>query len=147
MADPYRILALTFGRPVMISKPYTTSILLPAAIDDEYLSTVPGKEHVQPCQLPSKIEFFAWTLRLYDILSEILSQFYASGRDDFKSSSMDVPNEKQGDEDFTSVLRLDRSLIHFWDALPASLKQSDNGNVDLILVRQSNVLRARSVYP
>lgn len=127
----------------MILKPDTASFVLPAAIDDEYLATEPGKDHSQPCRLPSKIEFFAWALRLYDILSEILSQLYTSDRDDFRSKPYEMQAAKIDDDDVAPVLRLDRSLTNFWNALPVSLKQSDNGNMDVIFIRQSNVLKAR----
>ncbi|KAK7885862.1 hypothetical protein LTR67_010214 [Exophiala xenobiotica] len=120
--------------------------MFPAVIDDEHLATEPGEEHVQPRHLPSRIEFFTWTLRLYDILSEILSQIYASGRDEFRTSHTDAHDAKLDDEDFVRILRLDRSLLGFWNALPETLKQSDSSNVEAVFVRQSIILKARFLY-
>lgn len=55
----------------MISGPPTIS--LPAAIDDEYLSTDAGKpDGYQPANVPSKLAFFVLTVRLSDITSRML---------------------------------------------------------------------------
>jgi hypothetical protein len=70
-----RLSATTFGRPVLHCKPH--AIPLPEPIDDEYLSEV--NEGCQPENIPSRIDFFIHSIRLFEVLDETLSRFYSNG--------------------------------------------------------------------
>ncbi|KAG8354017.1 hypothetical protein FVEN_g8234 [Fusarium venenatum] len=73
-----RLSATTFGRPVLYCRPH--AIPLPQPIDDEYLSEV--NEGCQPENIPSRIDFFIYSMKLFEILDETLSRLYSIGHPD-----------------------------------------------------------------
>jgi hypothetical protein len=73
-ANVARLLAMTFGRPVMIADSY--NVPLPCLIDDEYLSR--DSEASQPAHTPSRLGLFVFSCRLFEILADILGSFYAA---------------------------------------------------------------------
>ncbi|KAH8203214.1 hypothetical protein TruAng_002619 [Truncatella angustata] len=68
-----RLSATTFGRSVLLRKPY--DVPLPEPIDDEYLSK--SHEGCQPENTPSRLTFFRHTIKLFDVLDEILTKLYS----------------------------------------------------------------------
>jgi hypothetical protein len=134
---------MTFGRPSMIS--LRTQVTLPLAIDDEYLSN-----DNTPCEQPkgtfSQTGFFIQTLKLYDILGEILAIFYDSSG---ASRGAGGGAKPKPEEYYQSVLRLDKMLLDFQRQLPPNLRLEwldDNGQPakrDVCSQRQANVIHAR----
>ena len=119
--------------------PLRTQVRLPLAVDDELLSN-------DLCEQPenqfSRISFFIQTLKLYDILGEILSIFY-------DSSGIRCAEKSKPEDYYQSLLRLDRILLDFETGLPPVLRLHfvDENNQPLardpIFTRQANVLHAR----
>jgi len=62
---------MTYGRPTMTSGPF--DVLPPLAIDDEYLDGEGG----QPQGIPSRMNLFVYSVQLFDIMDDILSNFYS----------------------------------------------------------------------
>jgi hypothetical protein len=139
-----RILSLTFGRPPMISQRSADAVPLPAAIDDEYLSSDPKVKSRQPPDRPSIMAFFGQSLELYKILSKILLTFYTPTDDESKADIYGLYFGDGSCEGLTSVFELDRSLTSWARNLPLYLKTgTPESMADSTLYRQSNVLRAR----
>ncbi|EDO00513.1 hypothetical protein SS1G_14383 [Sclerotinia sclerotiorum 1980 UF-70] len=65
--------SMTFGRPTMI-RTGSWDVPEPAIIDDQYLSS--DSQGVQQSGLHSRMYLFVYSLRLFDIMDEILSEFY-----------------------------------------------------------------------
>lgn len=64
---------MSFARPLMIvteDKP----VRLPEPIDDSRLDEEMGKWHAQPRDLPSLLESYIQTIKLYDILKQVLDR-------------------------------------------------------------------------
>ncbi|CCX33498.1 Similar to Uncharacterized transcriptional regulatory protein C3C7.04; acc. no. O14130 [Pyronema omphalodes CBS 100304] len=137
-----RIVSMTFGRPSMIS--LHSQVTLPLEVDDEHIqaeSTICE----QPEGRPSRISFFIQTLKLYDILGEILAYFY-----DSSGSKCSLSTNEKADDYYQSLLRLDRRLLDFQRELPPFLRLHpiDKNNCPYsheypFTTRQANVLHAR----
>ena len=86
-----RVLSLTYGRPLMIH-PTTaqTQIMLPSAIDDQYLTRLPEPPGSQPGGVPSINDCYVQAVKLQDILGQVLAAFYYAGPDHRSSSSSSV---------------------------------------------------------
>ncbi|KAA8911525.1 fungal-specific transcription factor domain-containing protein [Sphaerosporella brunnea] len=134
-----RVVSMTFGRPSMVS--LRTQVSLPLPIDDENLSDDPPHCE-QPPGIPSRVELFIHTLKLYEILGEILSIFYdssgggrgASGGDRLKYEGC-----------YQSVLRLDKMLLDFQRRLPPYLRQDMDEHGQLVVKRDACFLRQTNV--
>lgn len=164
-----RVLAMTYGRPLMmLSHVSQRSLHLPSPIDDEYLTRHPETPGKQPDGIPSLVACFSHTLVLQEILGEILSSFYQ--RDQETSSSLfgprkftEVSNSTLVDRlksgDFQDLFRLEGMLSTWYDGLPSFLKTHQeipdansvsvlqNSSIlvppSLIFARQANALRTR----
>ena len=70
-----REISMSFGRPLMITNASNDKLQLPHAIDDEYLSDKPGAERgTQPPGQQSMLESYIQTIKLYDILGQVLDR-------------------------------------------------------------------------
>src|SRR5258706_16416748 len=110
----YRVLAMTFGRPTMTSNNRT--VKYPELIDDEYLvdtdlQSSDIEDGQQPDSIRPRIGCFVYTLKLFEILDDILSTFYNSPENrTLQSKSKD---HRTSNLDFTSLVELDRRLNEF----------------------------------
>lgn len=142
-----RIVSMTFGRPSMI--PTNTRVPLPLAIDDECITTPEGAldlDPQQPLGVPSRMCFFTQTLKLYDVLGDILCVFYSSPT----PRAPPFSDQARTEEDYQSVLRFDRCLLNFQFELPDFLRfryicpeTGEEIPRDPVLLRQANVLHSR----
>ncbi|KAK2000878.1 hypothetical protein LX36DRAFT_653935 [Colletotrichum falcatum] len=129
---------MTLGRPPLL--PTTADVLLPAAVDDEFIRTnQDGGGDRQPEGMPSYNLFNVENIRLAKILGKILASIY------WPSSF----------SDFSSLLRLDGALQDFKTSLVDALRWwrwgagRNSGALagrDLVLRRQSNSLHARFLH-
>ncbi|KAI6886897.1 hypothetical protein KC318_g15434 [Hortaea werneckii] len=109
-----RLLAMTFGRPLMVDKSFTTAV--PSLIDDEYLRT--DGEGTQPSNAPTAMGLFCFSCDLFAILADVLIAFYSSN----SSANFEGGSDLQDMQ--TKVLALNARLDQFFEALPQHLKSS-----------------------
>ena len=114
---------MTFGRPTMLSKSWKVPV--PLLIDDEYLS-VQG-EGVQPSKIPSRLGLFVSSCKLFEILHEILSNFYIG------DSSVGLLKQQESELDqreiIMDVLDYNRRLDKFSDSIPEYLRTTRSSQV------------------
>ena len=138
---------MTLGRPLMISRTMANSVPLPASVDDEFLSSEPGIDNVQPLGVTFRSEFYLQTLKLYNILEAVLSTSYSSGLSENSASQEDaLINEGLGDLDCNAILRIDNLLREWHQNIPEHLAWRSapiSREVDELFLRQSNVLELR----
>ncbi|KAJ5636946.1 fungal-specific transcription factor domain-containing protein [Penicillium longicatenatum] len=103
-----REISMSFGRPLMIVN-NRQAVRLPTSIDDNRLSEELGTCNVQSTSVPSLLESYVRTIRLYDILKIVLD------REELKDSLNKSP-------DIQSLLRLDTMIMEWRDALPSYLQ-------------------------
>ncbi|KAH8810824.1 fungal-specific transcription factor domain-containing protein [Xylogone sp. PMI_703] len=140
-----RMVSMTLGRPMMISKCDALGVPFPQAIDDEYLSSDARKEHSQPAGAMSKNEFFLQSLKLYIITHETLSTMYRN-EDVISSGVSPSALEKLHKLDFNTIVKIDTSISEWYSAVPKGLKicSAPTGKSDeSIFSRQANILRLR----
>lgn len=103
---------MTFGRPLMVNKCYSTPV--PCLIDDDYLQRI--GEGIQPLSVLSRLGLCVYSCHLFEILADILSSFYADSASGQDASSRSV-EEMIGD-----VLKFNRRLDQFCDSIPEYLR-------------------------
>lgn len=140
-----RLLAMTFGRPTMISQK-TSGTEIPAMIDDEYL--LQDSIGIQPPHLPSRMGLFVSSLRLFDILDEILSICYLKP---VGISQKDEQLAKNSSHLLAETLRLNSLLDHLYQNIPSFLRLGDDDDQAAPsspnhITLQINVLRCRFLY-
>ena len=126
--------SITFGRPTVV--PRDTPIPLPTPIDDEYLSTT--TQGRQPENVPSRLDFFIYALKLLGILERL--QTYEHCRHG------DQHNTTHGGKDLGDMLSLITDLDSFSQELPSHLQSGDNTrppNSTSCFELQGRVLKAR----
>lgn len=102
---------MTFGRPMMISK--SCNVSLPLDIDDDYL--LEDGEGRQPPGVPSHMGLYICSTRLYDILADILSTFYAGSPENEETKGFSL-------EILLRTLKLNRRLDEFLETIPDYLR-------------------------
>lgn len=117
----YRLLAMTFGRPTMVNKSFSTPV--PAQIDDEYLQK--DGSGTQPPSSPSRLGLFVFSCKLFEILADILSTSYA-GR-----TSTDSHSESSVQDLISDVLSFNRRLDDFIVSLPGYLNTTRSVQVSV----------------
>ncbi|OQE43137.1 hypothetical protein PENCOP_c003G04534 [Penicillium coprophilum] len=103
-----REISMSFGRQLMIFNGGET-VRLPKAIDDNRLSEEMGTWNVQPPGHMSLLESYIQTIKLYDILKQVLD------REELQDSSDRGP-------DIQSLLSLDTMIMEWREALPSCLQ-------------------------
>jgi hypothetical protein len=137
----HRLLAMTFGRPTMISAG-SWDTPAPAMIDDEYLR-VDG-EGTQPSRSHSIMCLFAYSTQLFEIMDEILSSFYIQDSTR-KNRQKDKNTDGQWSiDDLTNILIINTKLDQFASTLPQFLKVEDQQSVSQThATLQAKVLQSR----
>lgn len=128
-----RILAMLYGRPLMIHDGDAYLVAVPTAQDDENI--LPDK--ILTSSEPSKMSFFIATSQLYRILGDILRELY-SPKDDYRTMT-----EEQWLTKVSSIMRFDKRLKDWFDSVPRFLQWGSKQAVSDDIVRQRNVLRVR----
>ncbi|KIW23707.1 uncharacterized protein PV07_11886 [Cladophialophora immunda] len=140
-----RMVSMTLGRPMMISKTDASVVPFPEAIDDQYLSLELGQDQSQPHGKVSIVEFYVQSLKLYIITEETLSAMYP--HEDAPCSSTPAPAlEKLTNLDFNTILRIDTAITKWYDAVPDALKihsHRSRSSREAAHSRQANILRLR----
>ncbi|KAF5723731.1 benzoate 4-monooxygenase [Fusarium mundagurra] len=113
-----RQLACTFGRPPMILD--SSSVPKPEMINDEYLSET--RQGVQPTNAYPQMGCFVYSCDLFDILHQILVEFYVKKKSNPHSQSSD----SWLGEEIQVIMGYHRELNKFQESLPAFLATSDS---------------------
>ena len=121
LANLLRLLAMTFGRPTMLSSSWDVPV--PALIDDEYLNN--GTEGHQPEGKPSVMGLFVSSCNLFQLLEEILNSFYSG--EPFPDLSKQDKASDMAKAFIAPVLQYNRRLDEFIDSVPSYLKLGQYG--------------------
>ena len=119
---------MCFGRRLTNTTTEKQSIALPQAIDDDLLSDEEGTWNSQTPGIPSLLEAYIQTIKLYNILGQVLdddesyeSIFHRNGTKTSSESSLN----------FNALLDLDGSATRWRDALPPYLRYEPPGSPGL----------------
>ncbi|OQD83287.1 hypothetical protein PENANT_c017G07128 [Penicillium antarcticum] len=134
-----RVVALTLGRPAMISKEAAKAVPLPVVVDEHRLQ-VPLEQTEESLFL----KFYTKSLELYEILNDILLSLYKSPTPPSKPENSHNSYFNSFDDGQVAVFRLDHALSTWSLDLPPHLRTSSPlSSRDPISDRQSIVLRLR----
>jgi hypothetical protein len=128
-----RVLAMLFGRPLMIHDQDAYLVHLPTAQDDQYIMPT----SILTSSQPSKMTFYIATCQLYRILGDILRELY-SPRDDYRTMKGEQWLSK-----VSSIMRFDKELKIWLSNVPKFLQWESKEDVSDDIVRQRNVLQVR----
>jgi hypothetical protein len=150
-----RFLAMTYGRPTMVGRSMAAAVPLPLCTEGDG-SGPRHRFHRNTASPPSEVEFFVQSLKLYEIMYEILVGLYPSSAR--RSDSAHNWTESYfglctGPSGSLSILDIDRRLIKWEKELPTQLQVSQDqlhdpvsGNpseLEMVFLRQGVVLRQR----
>ncbi|KAH9216129.1 fungal-specific transcription factor domain-containing protein, partial [Leptodontidium sp. 2 PMI_412] len=145
-----RMVSMNYGRPSMITASRDAKAPLPLPVDEELLTTKDCPPMAYPNQ-PSTVEFFVQSLRLFDILDEVLVRFHPDHLE--KGYSIEEMLEKflgrTAAGNNWSILDIDRRLLKWEKDLPAHLKieyTSLDWGVSRTFSRQGVLLRQRYLH-
>ncbi|KAK6459482.1 putative transcriptional regulatory protein [Scheffersomyces xylosifermentans] len=121
-----RIVSMTLGRPMMVTE--DSGMQLPLGVDDEYISDT----SILPSSRPSGLNFFLETVKLYDILADILKSFYSIKEPSFVNL-------------YLSIFQFEERLHHFHENVPQHIKLGTELK-EAPFERQSIVLQIRYLH-
>lgn len=145
---------MTYGRPLIVHAAMSQSqLVLPLAVDDEYLTRVPEAPGSQPDGTPSLTECYIQTVQLQDILGEVLTTMYYP---DPNPSPGTLTSSGSKNIDFHKLFAVDSLLTAWHKRLPPHLQASRYKNIgdppalnlserEVVLRRQATVLEIRYV--
>lgn len=130
-----------------------SQLVLPLAIDDEYLTRLPEAPGSQPDGKPSLTECYVQTVQLQDILGEVLTTLYYP---DPSPSPGPSTNSGAKNIDFHKLFAVDNLLTAWHRRLPPHLQASRYKNSgeppalklserEVVYRRQATVLEVRYV--
>ena len=134
---------MTLGRPGVMSG--KSNVPLPMAIDDVYLDT-DTQTCMQPDDVFSQNMCFVQTLKLYDIMGEILTRVYNPWQDTISDAAR--ADWSQRNNSINAVIDLECALSEFKSNLPPQLRWSSSGSQPQglnLIERQRNVIQRRFV--
>ena len=141
-----RVVSMTYGRPCMIGPKAAQAVPLPLPIDEEYLATEIVQRQPGQTQKTFSVEFYVLSLTLYDIMHDILFNFYSVNG----QSSQPADNKYFGflDQEENSIFEIDRRLATWSDSLPdhfriTTLEKPTAGTLEATLRRQGVILHQR----
>ncbi|KAL7908481.1 aldehyde dehydrogenase family domain-containing protein [Trichoderma velutinum] len=150
-----RVLCLTYGRPLIVHAAMSQShLVLPLAIDDEYLTRLPEAPGSQPDETPSLTECYIQTVQLQDILGDVLTALYYPDPNQNPGPSL---GSGEKNIDFHKLLAVDSLLTAWHKRLPPHLQASrykNNGEPHalnlserkVVFRRQATVLEVRYLH-
>ncbi|KAH6605522.1 c6 transcription factor [Trichoderma cornu-damae] len=150
-----RVVSLTYGRPLIVHAAITQSqLVLPLAVDDEYLTRLPDAPGAQPDGMPSLTECYIHTVQLQDILGEVLTALYYP---DPAPGPAALINGGTKGTDFHRLFAVDSLLTAWHSRLPPHLQASryknrgvppalDLSHRDVVFRRQATVLEVRYLH-
>ncbi|KAK0767090.1 hypothetical protein N5P37_000823 [Trichoderma harzianum] len=139
------IMSMTMGRPAQLGIEH--NVPLPLAIDDEYLSPT-RCDCRQPDSIVSRNQYLVESLKLVQVLSQVLSTMYNATRNEEQKVSSGVPISTMRAK-LMDMLQIEASLDNFESSLHPSLKWDvycSSMAANDVFVRQSNVLHARLLH-
>ncbi|RDH29672.1 fungal-specific transcription factor domain-domain-containing protein [Aspergillus welwitschiae] len=146
-----RVVALTLGRPAMISKEAAGAVPLPTMVDEEVPpGLLDAESHFQDgeTERPSFMTFYAKCLELYEILNDILLSLYSNS-----NTPPDRPEDHHNyyfrsfHEGQVTVTQLDYALTLWSQSLPKVFRcQSTPLPANDVISRQRIVLRLRLLH-
>ena len=142
-----RVVSMTYGRPCMVGPKAANVVPLPLPVDEDFLVPEPLQDPPAPAQQTFAVEFFVLSLKLYDILHDVLYNFY--------SVNYQPRQSENGDNFFASldegqhfVLESEYRLSRWKKSVPerfrvAADNKSVHGCAEATLYRQAVVLQQR----
>lgn len=146
-----RVLSMTYGRPCSIAPKATISVPMPGPLDNEYIPVEIAQRHANRGEgRPSFVDFYVLSLKLYDILDDVLFNYYsveAQKCPQTKDGSYDSYFGRSSIERNPALFELERRLSKWEASVPVHLKVKnrpvDAVGAEAILYRQAVVLHQR----
>ncbi|KIX07448.1 uncharacterized protein Z518_02101 [Rhinocladiella mackenziei CBS 650.93] len=141
-----RVVSMTYGRPCMIGPRAALAVPLPLPVDEEYL--VPGSFHTPPVPVQpndAAVEFYVLSLKLYEILHDVIFNFYSVNFGHGKPVESDKYFGSLS-ESQSSVFEIEHRIVRWEQSIPDHLRvgrkpQSHDANATRY--RQAVILHQR----
>jgi hypothetical protein len=146
-----RVLSMTYGRPCLIGSRTARPVPLPLPMDDELLSQSYVQQRSSQAQKPSLIDFYVFSLRLYEILHDVLLNFYFTDVQQCQSKDGlydEYFGSSSSNGSQSSVFELERRLLSWENSIPDHLRICNcprDGDKGAVLYRQAVILHQRYI--
>ncbi|KAH7071816.1 fungal-specific transcription factor domain-containing protein [Paraphoma chrysanthemicola] len=145
-----RMAAMTYGRPSMTTASITTKSHVSHFVDEDFYST--GDLQAMPSlDQPAGIGFFSQSIRLFEILDEVLGGFY-SDQLEMASPNGELLATLLGRTTVNNkwfILEIDKKLLEWEERVPSHLRVKDaslgSGN-SCTITRQATILRQQYLH-
>lgn len=143
MLPVFRLVSMTFGRPIMTT--HAQNVPLPSLAED-----ADGSTTATDTENPTRMSYFIQSVRLSVVLEKILDRVYQPWRN--RSGSDDVSTESHRRSNFDTITEIDSQLAEFEASVPAFLswtkartgdKSAECPGLESLILMQRNVLRGR----
>lgn len=141
-----RTLSMKFGRPPSIQVLNVHDIPLPLEVDDMYITPetlVPR----QPVGRPSLTRFFLQTVKLTEIVDQVLKELYNPSLRTNSTLELD-PAIRAANQNrvLGATASVDARLLSWWSAVPKNLREEPELSDGVDFQRQRNVIYIRYFY-
>jgi hypothetical protein len=134
-----RVMAMIYGRPLMIPPKLTCDFAFPTLDDEEFDHPETDSELTLPLK-NAKINIYVHSLKLILLLGDILESFYSGSSSSSEQSSKGGKSVDQGR--LRTLLNFDAILVDLQKSWPGNLQVGNNG-ASPFSSRQALTLRAR----
>ena len=139
-----RTLSMKFGRPPSIIFDNAKDVDLPLEVDDQYIDETSLTPR-QPWGRPPRLSFFVHTIKLSEIIDNILFRLYETSRRSQMESNQKLwwSHSPEDSTRLGNAVLLDGQLQAWWDAMPSHLKDEPDPLDGRGFRRQQLVMRIR----
>lgn len=142
-----RAVSVTYGRPCMIGPRAASAVPLPLPLDEECF--ISGSLQGQPIQAQQTftVEFYVISLKLYEILHDVIFNFYSVNMQPIQSTDGNEKSESL-DQGQHLVFEIECRLSRWKETLPERFRVGTGGkppsdNAEATLYRQAVILQQR----
>ena len=139
-----RTLSWKFGRPISMQAANVVEVPLPLAIDDQYIQNTSLAPR-QPLARPPILAFFLHTIKLAQIIDQILQVLYTTTNERLQQSGVDTQLRPEHSLSYllSETVLLDGQLQAWWQDRPKHLHPTTNTSDSRIFQRQQTVMQLR----
>ena len=139
-----RTLSWKFGRPISMQAANVVEVPLPLAIDDQYIQNTSLAPR-QPLARPPILAFFLHTIKLAQIIDQILQVLYTTTNERLQQSGVDTQLRPEHSLSYllSEAVLLDGQLQAWWQDRPKHLHPTTNTSDSRIFQRQQTVMQLR----
>ncbi|KAK5032535.1 hypothetical protein LTS07_003943 [Exophiala sideris] len=144
-----RVVSMTYGRPCMIGPKAAVTVPVPSLVDEDEVALLRSSPFLGgKTKETYSVEFFVLSLKLYEILHDVIFNFYSVNCQQIQPLDSDRYFGSL-DESHSSIFEIERRLSNWEQSIPNHLRMANNpdsGSVEAVMYRQAVILHQRQLH-